>query len=118
MDRAGQTVFHEIISDKVHIDIHVVAPSKKFPWYTLVTSGMSDVPMRAPEQYPDLAFAELFLCLPPDWKMGGRGLEIGAILLADSGAQGDGPVSQIARLPSGGLIGKFKCARVMRRMPS
>jgi hypothetical protein len=62
-------VFHEIISDKVHIDIHTVSPSERFPWYTLVTSGMSDRLMRAPEAHPDWAYAELFLCLPPDWKM-------------------------------------------------
>lgn len=64
------TVFHEIISDKVHIDIHVVKPSERFPWYTLVTSGMSDLPMHPPEGQKELAYAELFLCLPPNWKMG------------------------------------------------
>ncbi len=62
-------VFHELISDKVHIDVHIVAPSERFPWFTLVTSGMSDRPMRAPESDPDCAYAELFICLPPDWKM-------------------------------------------------
>jgi len=62
-------VFHEMISDKVHIDIHIVEPSKPFPFYTLVTSGMSDVPMNTPENARHLAYAELFLCLPADWKM-------------------------------------------------
>jgi hypothetical protein len=63
------TVFHELISDKVHIDIHIVAPSDRFPFYTLVTSGMSD--RRMPAQGPNahLCFSELFICLPPDWKM-------------------------------------------------
>lgn len=64
------TVFHEIISDKVHIDVHIVEPSDRFPWYTLVTSGMSDRPMKAPEQCADLAYSELYICLPPDWPMG------------------------------------------------
>ncbi len=64
------TVYHEIISDKVHIDVHIVNPSERFLCYTLVTSGMSDLPMRAPPSHADLAYAELFLCLPPDWKMG------------------------------------------------
>jgi hypothetical protein len=63
------TVFHELISDKVHIDVHIVEPSENFPWYTLVTSGMSDLPMKAPEAAADMTFAELFICLPPDWKM-------------------------------------------------
>jgi hypothetical protein len=62
-------VFHEIVSDKVHIDIHIVAPSEKFPFYTLVTSGMSDRPMNAPEGAKEFCYSELFLCLPPDWKM-------------------------------------------------
>jgi hypothetical protein len=62
-------VFHELISDKVHIDVHIVNPSDKFPFYTLVTSGMSDMPMHPPEEYADLAYAELFICLPADWKM-------------------------------------------------
>jgi hypothetical protein len=64
-----ETVFHEIISDKVHIDVHIVAPSEKFPFYTLVTSGMSDRAMKAPEKYARFAHAELFICLPPAWKM-------------------------------------------------
>ena len=63
------TVFHELISDKVHIDVHIVPPSDKFPFYTLVTSGMSDLRMHPPEQFKDKAYAELFLCLPRDWKM-------------------------------------------------
>jgi hypothetical protein len=64
------TVYHEIISDKVHIDVHIVEPSETFPFYTLVTSGMSDLPMKTPEGHEDCAFAELYICLPPDWKMG------------------------------------------------
>lgn len=64
-----KTVYHEIISDKVHIDVHIVAPNEKFPFYTLVTSGMSDRPMKAPEKYAHFAYSELFICLPADWKM-------------------------------------------------
>lgn len=63
------SVFHELISDKVHIDVHQVAPTPARPYYTLVTSGMSDRAMRPPEGYEDCAFAELAICLPPDWKM-------------------------------------------------
>ena len=63
------TVFHELISDKVHIDVHIVAPTEEQPYYTLVTSGMSDRAMAAPEEYSDLSYAELYVCLPPTWKM-------------------------------------------------
>jgi len=64
------TVFHELVSDKVHIDIHIVRPAPERPYYTLVTSGMSDRPMTTPPGAEDFAHAELCLCLPPDWPMG------------------------------------------------
>lgn len=62
-------VWHEIVSDLVHIDVHVVPPSKKRPFYTLVTSGMSDKPMKVPKGAGELRYAELMLCLPPSWPM-------------------------------------------------
>lgn len=62
-----ENVFHEIVSDLVHIDIHIVDPTEERPFYTLVTSGMSDRPMAAPEDTMELKYLELFLCLPPDW---------------------------------------------------
>jgi hypothetical protein len=63
-------VYHELLSDKVHLDVHVVPPSADFPFYTLVTSGMSDRPMAVPpEASPDEAppFAELCILLPSTW---------------------------------------------------
>lgn len=60
-------VWHELISDLVHIDVHQVPPSDDRPFWTLVTSGMSDRPMNVPEGAEELAFAELMICLPPDW---------------------------------------------------
>jgi hypothetical protein len=35
----------------------------------LVTSGLSDRPMQAPEGYEDCCYAELYLCLPPSWPL-------------------------------------------------
>ncbi|MBO0700554.1 MAG: suppressor of fused domain protein, partial [Zavarzinella sp.] len=70
-----ENVFHELISDLVHVDVHVVEPRKKRDYYTLVTSGMSDRPMKAPEDHPDKKYAELLICLPPDWKMSEKALE-------------------------------------------
>ena len=64
---APNTVLHEIISDRVHIDVHVVEPTPKRNFYTLITSGMSDLPMNAPPQLPSAQFAELLICLPPNW---------------------------------------------------
>ncbi len=63
------TVFHEIISDLVHIDVHIVEPSAARPCYTLVTSGMSDIAMKSPDGYPHFKYSELLICLPPNWEM-------------------------------------------------
>ncbi|HZT78842.1 MAG TPA: suppressor of fused domain protein [Gemmataceae bacterium] len=62
-------VFHEIVSDLVHIDVHVVEPTDDRPYHTLVTSGMSDLPMTVPEGAEDWRFAELVISLPPDWPL-------------------------------------------------
>jgi hypothetical protein len=62
-------VFHEIVSHLVHVDLHCVPPSDHRPYYTLVTSGMSDLPMHVPEGAEELRFAELMFSLPPDWPL-------------------------------------------------
>jgi hypothetical protein len=69
-------VFHEIESDIVRVDILVVGPQSDRPYYTLVTCGMSERPMRVPIEnpedlglIPELRFAELLLCLPADWPL-------------------------------------------------
>ena len=64
-----EMVFHEIISDLVHVDIHWVKPTKKKPWHTLVTSGMSDLPMTVPDACSEFQYAELSVKLPPTWKV-------------------------------------------------
>lgn len=66
-------VWHEIISDLVHLDLHIVEPTKEKPYYVVVTSGMSDRPMNVPSGLDnpekDLRFAELAIGLPPGWKL-------------------------------------------------
>ncbi|HEV2666656.1 MAG TPA: suppressor of fused domain protein, partial [Blastocatellia bacterium] len=37
-----ETVMHELASDLVHIDVHIVEPAAERNYYTLITSGMSD----------------------------------------------------------------------------
>jgi hypothetical protein len=64
-----KTVWHEILSTIVHIDVHQIEPTAERPYWTLVTTGMSDLPMSAPPQYHDWAYAELMICLPKEWKM-------------------------------------------------
>lgn len=62
-------VYHELMSELVHIDVHIVEPTAERDYYTLVTSGMSDRPMNAPEGAEHLRYAELVLGLPADWPM-------------------------------------------------
>lgn len=62
-------VFHEIVSDLVHIDVHHVPPEPNREFHTLITTGMSEKPMTVPEGAEEFRFAELVLCLPPDWKL-------------------------------------------------
>ncbi len=67
-------VFHEIVSDLVHIDVYCVAPTKDRPWYYLVTSGMSERAMTVPKGAEACRRAELCLALPPDWPLTLSGL--------------------------------------------
>ena len=67
------SVFHELISDLVHIDVHMVEPTSKRNFYTLITSGMSEMPMKVPAGHEDARFAELMICLPSGWNLGRKG---------------------------------------------
>jgi len=62
-------VVHELKSELIHVDVLRVAPTARRPYWTLVTSGMSDAPMRD-QSCPEHSFlhhAELVLCLPATW---------------------------------------------------
>lgn len=63
------TVFHELVSTTVHIDIHIVPATAERPWVSLVTSGMSDLPMTVPEGMEEWKFAELMIRVPADWPL-------------------------------------------------
>ncbi|WP_196888942.1 suppressor of fused domain protein [Aureivirga sp. CE67] len=62
-------VFHEVISEFVHIDIHWVKPTKEKPFHTFITSGMSDKPMNSPEGVEGCEYLELSICLPENWEV-------------------------------------------------
>ena len=68
---AIENVYHEIVSDIVHIDIHHIPATKERPWITLATTGMSDLPMNVPEFEGSDSYrrAELLIYLPPDWPL-------------------------------------------------
>lgn len=63
------TVFHELISQTVHLDLYCYGPNESRPYYTIVTVGVSDGPLSAPEDADMLRYVELMLYLPPDWPM-------------------------------------------------
>lgn len=60
-------VYHEIVSDELHIDVHHVQPHSLRRFHTLVTSGMSERPMATPSEAADFRFAELVILLDPHW---------------------------------------------------
>lgn len=73
-------VIHELMSEKVHIDLHVISPNESRPFYVVYTTGMSDLPMNMIDEVPwDLKKtherAELFCLLPPQWKTEFKGSE-------------------------------------------
>ena len=84
-------VFHETISDLVHIDVHLVPPQPNRDFVTLVTSGMSDRPMDVP---PDLRRAGIRRTAPvPAGRLAARAgrFQGRGQLLADPTAEVPGP---------------------------
>ncbi len=51
------------------VHLHVVMPTDARPYFTVVTSGMSDRGMTVPGGMEGSARAECFLCLPPEWPL-------------------------------------------------
>ena len=64
-------VLHEIVSPDIHLDIILIPPTEKSPYYKLITMGMGACKMNVPShlaQY-ELERAELVLYLPPTWNI-------------------------------------------------
>lgn len=62
-------VFHEVVSDELHIDILVVEPNEDRPYYVLVTAGMSGHAMRLAEGVTAPRRAELVMTLLPEGEL-------------------------------------------------
>lgn len=64
-------VLHEIFSDIVHIDVHVMKPTEEDPYYVVYTTGMSALKMNVPkmkgDSKEDYELAELMIYLPENW---------------------------------------------------
>ncbi len=66
----GYSVWHELASHLVHIDVFMWTPTPERPMYTFATVGMSDFPMSVPHEALAAGQsdrAELVVCLPPTW---------------------------------------------------
>jgi Suppressor of fused protein (SUFU) len=66
------SVFHEIASDLVHVDVYMWEATIERPMHTFVTSGMSDRPMHLPADLVNQRpadRAELVVCVPPSWPL-------------------------------------------------
>jgi hypothetical protein len=67
---ASSGVLHEIVSDRIHLDVLVFPPTDECDSWMFVTSGMSDLPMNVPDDIApkeDYEHAELTIELPGDW---------------------------------------------------
>lgn len=74
----SEEVWHELVSDKVHIDVLPFPPTKDRPYWTFVSSGMSDLPMNVPAQVEDrqaYQYAEVVISLPAEWFPGAKSIK-------------------------------------------
>ncbi|PGK52118.1 hypothetical protein CN918_30465 [Priestia megaterium] len=68
-------VYHEIVSHLIHLDIYHIAPSEDRPYHTLITQGMSDLPMTTPPEVEGERYMELMCFLPPEWDISEEGFK-------------------------------------------
>ena len=66
-------VENEVIREQVwqdpDISVHIIRPSANQQCFTLFTTGMSSRPLNVPADAKQYQFAELFVQLPPTWKI-------------------------------------------------
>ncbi|GLY00598.1 suppressor of fused domain protein [Actinoplanes sp. NBRC 101535] len=61
-------VLHELGSHLVGVHVYVTEPTEERPFRTLITSGMSDLPMTVPGGHGISPYAEVMIALPADWQ--------------------------------------------------
>lgn len=83
-------VLHEIVSDALHIDLHIIPDVPGHDCAVVFTTGMSALPM--PRIEPEWQFAELFVVLPKEWVVGNN-------LQTDEGYWPLGFMKTMARMP-------------------
>lgn len=67
----SQSIFHELVSPDIHVDIRIIEPTPERNYYTLVTVGMGGHRMNVPPELAEykLERAEVMISLPPDWQL-------------------------------------------------
>ena len=69
-----EQVFHELVSEYIHVDICIVPPYKDRDYYMLFTMGMGVHRMNVPDSFGEekgkFERAELAIALPKNWKVG------------------------------------------------
>ncbi len=61
------TVFHEIASDLIHLDVYHFRPTAQRPFHVLMSVNMSALAMSVPPETDWPNRAELMVCLPDNW---------------------------------------------------
>lgn len=64
-----KSVFDEIGSDLIDVDVYLVTPTPSRNFNVLVTVGMSARSMKVPEGHEDYSYAELVTYLPANWPL-------------------------------------------------
>ena len=64
-----ESVIHKVMSDTLHVDVHIIPPRPEREWWTLFTTGMSEHPMAVPDGVQAPKLAEVLIALPPAWQM-------------------------------------------------
>ncbi|NTW29520.1 MAG: suppressor of fused domain protein [Coriobacteriia bacterium] len=62
-------IWHEVVSDMVHIDVHFIDPKTGPSRHVLFTTGMSHRPMNVPPGHDIPTLAEVMIVLPGDWPL-------------------------------------------------
>ncbi|EOQ28978.1 TPA: suppressor of fused domain protein [Bacillus thuringiensis] len=69
------TIIEIVPGSNVSVNIHIIPPSMNKDFVTLVTTGMSDVPMGYSNEESEFKYAELLLKLPSSWLVGKENME-------------------------------------------
>lgn len=62
-----EMVYHEVVSDIIHLDINYIKPNNEQNYHTFITSGVSILPMTPMKGAENDTYIELMICLPNEW---------------------------------------------------